>query len=122
MKDLGYNDLVGRRISNFLLSDDRETITLKTDKGNVIGSCYADCCSTTWIEDLADEMALVDATILNVEDIDMPNLGNISTSHMHYPEEVAYYGLRITTNKGICVIDYRNNSNGYYGGSINFYG
>jgi hypothetical protein len=31
---------------------------------------------------------------------------------------VAYYGLKITTETGIAVLDYRNDSNGYYGGSL----
>ena len=31
---------------------------------------------------------------------------------------VAYYGLKITTDNGRAVIDYRNSSNGYYGGSL----
>jgi len=33
-------------------------------------------------------------------------------------DEVAYYGLRITTTKGRAVLDYRNTSNGYYGGGL----
>ena len=31
---------------------------------------------------------------------------------------VAYYGCKISTNRGEILIDYRNDSNGYYGGSL----
>ena len=31
-------------------------------------------------------------------------------------DTVAYYGVKITTTRGIAVIDFRNDSNGYYGG------
>ena len=34
------------------------------------------------------------------------------------PDEVEFYGLSIKTDKGEIVIDYRNSSNGYYGGSL----
>lgn len=48
----------------------------------------------------------------------MPNLGDIPTAYEPQVECVAYYGLKITTEKGRAVIDYRNDSNGYYGGSL----
>lgn len=48
----------------------------------------------------------------------MPDLGNIKTEHCEHPDCIRYYGLRIVTDKGRAVIDFRNNSNGYYGGSI----
>lgn len=53
-----------------------------------------------------------------VEEIEMPNLGNVPTPHRDHVEEVKYYGLKITTDKGRAVIDFRNDSNGYYGGTI----
>jgi len=46
----------------------------------------------------------------------MPNLGNIDGVYRKNPDCVAYYGLKITTEKGRAMIDYRNDSNGYYGG------
>lgn len=33
---------------------------------------------------------------------------------------MAYYGCKITTGKGYALIDYRNSSNGYYGGSLSW--
>ena len=43
----------------------------------------------------------------------MPDLGDMPDCDC-----VQYYGAKITTNKGDMVIDYRNDSNGYYGGDI----
>lgn len=57
-------------------------------------------------------------TVRAVEEIEMPNLGNVKTKHCKDPDEVKYYGLKITTEKGRAVVDFRNNSNGYYGGTI----
>jgi hypothetical protein len=35
-------------------------------------------------------------------------------------EIIAFYGLKITTDKGDIIIDYRNSSNGYYGGNLSW--
>lgn len=56
--------------------------------------------------------------MLAVEEIAMPNLGNVDGVYRQDCDCVEYYGLKITTDKGRAVIDYRNNSNGYYGGSL----
>lgn len=62
-------------------------------------------------------------TVTGVQDIEMPDLGQPDDEY----DVVAYYGCKISTNKGDIVIDYRNSSNGYYGGNLawpdeNFYG
>lgn len=53
-----------------------------------------------------------------VEHIEMPDLGDIPTVYEPAVDSVRYYGLKITTDKGRAVIDYRNDSNGYYGGNL----
>lgn len=105
--------LVGHTIKEMKIADDKKAILFVTDKENVIAKMDGDCCSDTWCEHI--EMVSLPATVIDVEDIDMPNLGN--------PDEyevVAYYGCKITTDKGHIIIDYRNSSNGYYGGNISF--
>lgn len=115
------NTMIGATIVSVSVSGDRETITLATSDGRVIvGRAYGDCCSRTWIENVENEEALVGHTIDAVEDIPMPDLGNVGTDHQPDVESVAYYGLRITTGAGICTIDYRNDSNGYYGGDLSW--
>jgi hypothetical protein len=47
----------------------------------------------------------------------MPDLGEMPDRDV-----VAYYGLKVTTDKGEMVVDYRNDSNGYYGGSLTWPG
>jgi hypothetical protein len=76
-----------------------------------------DCCSTCWIEGI-DDTTVLRGEVLDVEDIDMPDLGNIDGSRFSGVDEVSYYGLKITTKHGRAVLDYRNSSNGYYGGSL----
>jgi hypothetical protein len=109
---------IGRTITGYVLSEDRETITFQFAAGDAITlETEGDCCSYTWIEsiDLPDNLLGI---VRTVEDIAMPDLGEIPTETVPSPRVVAYYGLKITTDKGSAVIDYRNNSNGYYGGRL----
>ena len=47
----------------------------------------------------------------------MPDRGHVS-EYCEYPDCLRFYGLKVTTEKGRATIDYRNNSNGFYGGSL----
>lgn len=113
-----YNKLIGATITTHHLDPrgaylqlallDARPIRLRTE---------GDCCSTTWIESI-DLPSVLHGRILAVEDIPMPDRGNVGTQKHPSVECVAYYGLKITTEHGVAVIDYRNDSNGYYGGSL----
>ena len=109
------NPLIGKRITNVALATDRKAIRFDVEGGDpIIARADGDCCSSTWIESLDMPRALL-GTVLAVEDIPMPDLGQ--------PDEydvIKYYGFKITTTAGSCVIDYRNESNGYYGGNISW--
>lgn len=112
--------LVGKTITAYELGDGGESITFHTTDGDVALVATGDCCSRSWIESLDAPDALL-GTVTAADEIDMPDLGNIES--IAFPqewgvEEVSYYGLRITTERGQCVLDYRNDSNGYYGGSL----
>ena len=56
------------------------------------------------------------AKVLDMADLDLP--GSVRNDEEFYCLEV--YGLKITTDKGDLVIDYRNSSNGYYGGNLSW--
>ncbi len=109
--------LNGKKIVKVWLAADKLAIRFDVEDGDpVVARVDGDCCSSTWIESL-DAPALLLGTVLDVEDLDVPDLGS--------PDEyecLAYYGCKITTNRGACVIDYRNSSNGYYGGNLSWPG
>lgn len=46
----------------------------------------------------------------------MPRLGEDDYGN----QEIQYYGFHIRTENGDCTIDYRNQSNGYYGGNLSW--
>lgn len=108
------NALIGKTVTAVYLASDKKALRFDVEGGEpIIARADGDCCSSTWIESLDTPDLLVGGVVTAVEDIEMPDLGQKDEY-----EVIAYYGSKITTTKGACVIDYRNESNGYYGGNI----
>lgn len=109
---------IGKTLVSHLLSDDRCVLTLTFSDGSTLTlDAEGECCSYSWIESI-DCPDNLQGVVRAIEEIPMPDLGNIPTPHNADVDEVAYYGLKIITDRGHTVIDYRNSSNGYYGGSL----
>lgn len=107
--------LVGETIEAVDIAEDKLALRFRLSDGReIVARVDGDCCSSTWIESLDDPEALL-GTVTEVADIEMPDLGSPGDD-----EYIAYYGCRIATNRGVCVIDYRNSSNGYYGGNLHW--
>ncbi len=109
------NILVRKTITGLKLAKDKTALLFNTNEGDVKVLCDAGCCSLTWIEHINMPSLGLPAKVLSVEDLDMPDLGD-----MPGRDVVTYYGLEITTDKGQITIDYRNDSNGYYGGDLSW--
>ena len=89
-------------------------LIFETLTGPVVLLAEGQCCSISWFESIDDPAALL-GTIHAIHHLDLP--------HRDSPDNEdeasrAYYGLKISTEKGSAVIDYRNDSNGYYGGYV----
>lgn len=111
------NPLIGQTLVAIYLADDNQAIKFVIAGGvNIIARAEGDCCSHTWIENVKNAEALIGSPIVSVEDIQMPGEPDKVTGE--YDDVIAYYGLKLTTAKGDCVLDYRNSSNGYYGGYL----
>lgn len=119
MYSTDYTKLVGQKIMSHKLCPDGTYLYLYLENGSRVHfDPEGDCCSYSWIESI-DDPTVLKGEILSIENIDMPDLGNIGTSKKSQVEEIQYYGLKIKTTNGISVIDFRNSSNGYYGGWLN---
>lgn len=108
------NVLVGKKLLGMKIAEDREAILFQTDDGDLVVRCDADCCSHTWVEHIELPALGFPALVVSADNLDMnkPDLSNDEY------ECLRYYGFKIVTDKGEIVIDYRNSSNGYYGGSL----
>lgn len=108
------NKLINKHIVDVKIASDKMALLFVTCEGeNLVALVDADCCSTTWIESIEMPALGLPFQILAIDSLDMPDLGDMPDCDV-----VSYYGAKITTTKGDMVIDYRNDSNGYYGGSI----
>lgn len=110
--------LVGKTITDMKIAEDRQAMLFVTDAGDCVCNTDADCCSYTWIEHVELPALGFPAKVLSVEDIQMPE-GAVSEFRKD-TDSVSYYGCKIATDRGEIVIDFRNDSNGYYGGSLSW--
>ena len=108
------NLLLNQTITDVKIAADKQALLFVSADGTEhIALVDGDCCSYTWIEHIEMPALGMPFKILAIEDLDMPDLGDMPDCDV-----VAYYGAKIITDKGEMIIDYRNDSNGYYGGNI----
>ncbi len=107
--------LIGKTLTGLLIAEDKKALLFKTDGGDVKARCDGDCCSSTWVESVEVPALGFPATVISVSDLD-----GLRDETGEYGDVVAHYGLKITTDRGEIVIDYRNASNGYYGGNLSW--
>jgi hypothetical protein len=110
------NILVGKILTGVTLSGNQESIVFHTTEADYYVEVEAECCSYTWIEHIELPALGFPALVIAVEELDLPT-GNESSFHPD-TDFVQFYGCKITTDRGEIVIDYRNDSNGYYGGNL----
>lgn len=115
--------LLTNRVESLSITDDHTKLALKLKDldTEIVLEAYGGCCSRSWIEHISGIDALIDSEIYSVEDVylaDVPLIGLPSTENV---DQVTYYATKIHTSKGVFQIDYRNDSNGYYGGSLEAY-
>lgn len=109
------NELIGKKIVEMKIALDKEAILFVTAEGEkLVAKVDADCCSHTWIQSIEMPALGLPFTVSAVADLEM-GVPPLSDENFDY---LQFYGAKIVTDKGDLVIDYRNESNGYYGGSI----
>ncbi len=110
--------LKGKTIKEILVEDDRETLMFILDPQEKIEfQAVGDCCSDSWIEHY--DHIKEPATIIEFVEIDIPASFESKPSEHNKGEDVMeYYFYELKTDKGSFMIEMRNSSNGYYGGSL----
>ena len=113
------NPLVGKKVLAVYLAEDGGAIKFDIEGADpIIARADGDCCSHSWIEYVETPENML-GTVTAVEDIDMPKE---SVWDADGYELTQFDGCKIATEKGSSLIDYRNGSNGYYGGSLEWPG
>lgn len=109
--------LIGKTIGAVYVSDCRSYIRfVDTESNNYDYHMYGDCCSESWIEHQSGLTNLVGKTVTEVEE---RTLGEVAATRQ---EVDVLYSITITAPEmwEPAIIEFRNSSNGYYGGSVEY--
>ena len=108
--------------------DDRIALNF-VDGGSLLFEVSADCCSSSWIEHVEGADDKEGAIFYGMKDGEgVPWDGHVCEDNSDTGENecghdcLAVYNTVFSTSKGDIVVEYRNDSNGYYGGSLNLVG
>lgn len=102
-------DLVGSTILTIKISTDHDYVRFLTSRGEYFYQTYADCCSESWISGITGIEALIGAEIYAIRKVFFEENDG----------ELKIYSYKFTTSGGYADLEFRNSSNGYYGGSLN---
>ena len=102
-------DLVEKTITK--IDWNSEEVTFFTKDKSYRFTAEGDCCSLTWIESFDGVEDILGDRIMSIDvlDIDSQDYG-----------EKKFYGYRFNTINASAILDFRNNSNGYYGGYLEY--
>jgi hypothetical protein len=93
-----------------LLSTDKEWLVFQFSDGTEQAYyAYGDCCSSSWFEHMSGTEALIGGTVSAIETANATMNG----------QELQMDFISFSTDRGRAVLEFRNESNGYYGGSAN---
>lgn len=107
------NFFVGKTITGMKIAADKEALLVQCTDGDHVVKVDGDCCSHTWIEHVELPALGFPGLVTAVEELAL-NKDPVDSDG----DYIQFYGCKIVTDRGEIVIDYRNSSNGYYGGSI----
>ena len=126
MSEQAEHQLVGKKIVGVDLADDKKAVRFRLSGGEeIVAKCDAECCSRTYIEDINLPVQGLPAIVLSVDDVGL-SYNEVRTDDLD-DDVTQFYACKIATTSGEILIEYRNESNGYYGGSLawpgdSFYG
>lgn len=111
---------IGHTIATVIHDKSKDTLTITDSQGTqFVYSVTGDCCSSSWIEHITIPSDIEGATILSLSAPSLPSHdGTVDGAHENY-EDLAIYHTAWQTTKGEIIAEYRNSSNGYYGGWMN---
>lgn len=101
--------LTGRILHKATVNEDQTQLILRLDKDEeAVFSVHGDCCSSSWIEHI--HVPTLPTVIYEITDSAAVDAFEEDFSH------IQVYSTRIRTAKGELIVEFRNASNGYYGG------
>jgi len=112
-----YEPLIGAVLQSVEMIDDKGAVRFILDNGKTLTyDTYGDCCSHTWIEHITIPNDIFGAYVTSFTEPQLPPHAPLDEPDAY--EYVAVYHTAFQTTKGEIIVEYRNSSNGYYGGNL----
>lgn len=116
-----YKRLIGAPLRSVQLIDDGERLRFTlADDSTLTYTAEGDCCSSSWVEHITVPGNLEGAIITEVKESASVEATDEQIAEMEmadkFPDSVSVYHTAFVTDRGEIIVEYRNNSNGYYGG------
>lgn len=117
---MDFSNMLNRIIQEVVLSQDKESIMFRFVDGFQRSFGVGEvCCSHSWIEHLELPQDYIGATLLRVEEGEdvVPWDGHTCDNSCGH-DVLQVYNTKFHTDRGTITLEYRNDSNGYYGGYL----
>lgn len=111
-------ELEGKIIQEVWIDQANERFLMfQTDQGLLAYEAEGDCCSESWFYHVLGVDNLIGQRVLEIEHVDLGEpLDGFSRQDV---DEL--YGVKIKTERGWADVEFRNSSNGYYGGWLSLF-
>ncbi len=113
---MDFTNIIGRKLKAASLDSDKSSILFIFQDGfERRFGVEGECCSSSWIEHLEMPNDIDGAVLIAVN-----NGASITQDHNEHDdgEDIKVYNTSFRTDRGEIVLEYRNSSNGYYGGYL----
>lgn len=111
-------ELKNKKIYKVEISIGEHFLIFETDIGKMVYEAIGDCCSESWFAEIIGLNNIIGEKVIEVIEKDLPSY-NLDDGRSRQ-EIDSVYCYTLTTKKGHCDIVFRNSSNGYYGGYLEF--
>lgn len=120
MWNRGLELLVGKTIERAYIGMDKTLLVFDLAGGERMRFyTEGDCCSKSWIEHMSNVDSLAGGKVTEATDIEMGDVTDSYEKGEAPDDQVLSYGVELTIEgRPPFKLEYRNASNGYYGGSI----
>ncbi len=112
--------LIGKKLEKIILNDKKTKLEITADGKEYKFGVRGDCCSESWIEYLTVPKNSINSRIMSVKNSELVS-NKKDKKHCKrcgQSDHLQVYQTLINTERGTIVLEYRNDSNGYYGGYI----
>ncbi len=109
-----HNNTINEEVIRAFHINGDDELYITTDRGVHLFTVEGDCCSHSYFYEINSVYQLIGFKVKDME--------TVSNELPDIDEYTAVYGYKIHTEGGYGLIVFRNSSNGYYGGSMEYKG